>query len=340
MSGATLTIGDGTATTFNQSAGAVTLTGTLTINGGSTFNFSGGSVTSPATKNSGTFLQSGGAGSLGAIDNGPSGSGAILASGGTLVADHIRQGTLAISSAGSVSINTNGGNSGMSRLDSLSIGPNASLDLADNDLIVGNSTSKSAIEAYVATARHNGAWDTTGGITSTAAKNRSGGITGLGVMSGAEYASITGSTTFDGQVVASGDTLVKYTYNGDANFSGTITFDDYVRLDIGSSQHYTGWTNGDFNYSGSVNFDDYVLIDTANNQQSGTLARAVDWISGDDRSPANLDDPALRMVADHFDRFGAEYGAAFLAAVPEPTVFGVLLGFGVAFSRRRRRSSV
>ena len=66
---------------------------------------------------------------------------------------------------------------------------------------------------------------------------------------------------------------MKYTYAGDANFDGRVTFDDYTRIDTGFNQHLTGWSNGDFNQSGSVNFDDYVLIDTAFNTQGSTLTR-------------------------------------------------------------------
>src|SRR4029077_19936191 len=109
--------------------------------------------------------------------------------------------------------------------------------------------------------------------------------TNLGILSGAEYTAIGGGIgTFAGQPYSGTDTLVKYTWNGDTNFSGTVNFDDYVRVDVGFNTNLTGWSNGDFNYSGGVNFDDYVLIDVAFNTQSGTLGRAVRFLSGDDRS--------------------------------------------------------
>ena len=80
------------------------------------------------------------------------------------------------------------------------------------------------------------------------------------------------------------DTLVKYTWNGDADFNGVVNFDDYVRTDVGFNTHLTGWTNGDYNYDGVVNFDDYVLIDVAFNTQTGTLARAMSYVDGSDRA--------------------------------------------------------
>jgi hypothetical protein len=49
--------------------------------------------------------------------------------------------------------------------------------------------------------------------------------------------------------------------------SGSVDFDDYVRIDVGFNTGRTGWLNGDFNGSGSVNFDDYVLADIAFNTQ-------------------------------------------------------------------------
>ena len=148
--------------------------------------------------------------------------------------------------------------------------PTAMFDVANGSMIVGSSTSKSTIEAQVAYARNGGSWNGNG-ITSSAAASASPANTGLGVLSGAEYTSVGGAGTFGDQSYSSGDTLVKYTYNGDANFSGTVNFDDYVKIDIGYSQHYTGWLNGDFNYSGAVNFDDYVLIDYAYATQGSAL---------------------------------------------------------------------
>ena len=130
---------------------------------------------------------------------------------------------------------------------------------------------------------------------------------------------------------------VAYTYYGDANLDGRVTFDDYVKIDTGFNTGLTGWANGDFNYSGGVSFDDYVLIDISFNQQNGTLQRAMDWISGDDRSVTGLDAPGMSEMLDHFEQFGASYGAAFLAAVPEPTSLAMLGVTASAGTRRRRR---
>ena len=271
---------------------------------------------------------------------------------GTVEMKHARAGTLSINT-GTVTILANGTSTGTSKLGgALTIAggatPTATLDLKDNDLVVGSGTSKATIESQVKFARNGGAWNQPG-ITSSTARANANHTTGLGVLSGAEYSSIGGGTgTFSGQTYTPTDTLVKYTWNGDANFSGTVSFDDYVRIDTGFNQHLTGWANGDFNYSGTVNFDDYVLIDTAFNAQNGTLGRAINWISGDDRSESGRTDfgelsraaIGVQTVIEHFEQFGAAYGAAFLAAVPEPGSFALASCVVAVLARRKRRTTV
>ena len=151
------------------------------------------------------------------------------------------------------------------------------------------------------------------------------------------------------------DTLVQTIFQtryGDANLDGRITFDDYVKIDLGFNNNSTGWANGDFNGSGSVNFDDYVIIDINFNEQNGTLRRAIDWISGDDRSESGRTDfgelgsteltevsraaTGVDTVIEHFEQFGAAYGQAFLAVVPEPATPLVTLLTFAARTRRRR----
>jgi hypothetical protein len=131
---------------------------------------------------------------------------------------------------------------------------------------------------------------------------------------------------------------------GDADLNGVINFDDYVRVDIGFNSQLTSWSNGDFNASGAVDFDDYVLIDVNFNQQGGggSLRRAMEYLSGEDRSTRGMNDAAaLRAVMEHFSEFGVPYAAAFLAAVPEPTTIVALAALGMSslISRRPRRVS-
>jgi hypothetical protein len=120
--------------------------------------------------------------------------------------------------------------------------------------------------------------------------------------------------------------------------NGVVDFDDYSRT--GNSFHNGGgvWFQGDFNYNGRVDFDDYSLIDMAFNTQSGTLRRAMSYLNGEDRSANGMSAGALRIVADHFSRFGEPYAASFLAAVPEPgSLVGCFGAISLIFARSRRR---
>jgi hypothetical protein len=253
---------------------------------------------------------------------------AITKSGaGRLEFNRIRAQGMTINS-GTVSVAPSGSASSLALL---SISPGASLDLTDNDLVL-TATSESSVESHVSTQR----------LTSSLATPAS--ATALGVLDGAEYLAL-GNTSFGGVSVSPTDTLVKYTWNGDANFDGRVTFDDYVKIDTGFNAQLTGWLNGDFNYSGVVNFDDYVLIDIAFNQQNGTLGRAIDWISGDDRSGSGRPDfnqlgTGVQLVIGHFEQFGSAYGHAFLAAVPEPSggLIVAAAGWRLTTVGRRRQS--
>src|SRR5262249_24391441 len=117
-------------------------------------------------------------------------------------------------------------------------------------------------------------------------------------------------------------------------------FDDYVRIDGGYNAGLSGWINGDFDLSGGTDFDDYVLIDLGFNSQNGTLRRAMNWTSGDDRSLASMNNPALQKLIEHESKFGLEYRQHFLAAAPEANCsFALLSVTGAAILKRSRRSS-
>jgi len=72
-------------------------------------------------------------------------------------------------------------------------------------------------------------------------------------------------TTFSGQAVTPDDVLVKFTYIGDANLSGAVSFDDYVGMDNAFFELIPnlGWATGDINFDGLINFDDYSKVDQA-----------------------------------------------------------------------------
>jgi hypothetical protein len=208
----------------------------------------------------------------------------------------------------------------------------ATLDLNEDDLIA-TASSYAYVAGQVANARNGGAWDQPG-ITSTAAKNHPQQATTIGVLSGADYISVNG-TTFDGFTVSGTDTLAKYTWYGDTDFNGQVDFDDYVRTDAGFNAGLGGWFNGDFDLNNSVDFDDYVLLDLGFNSQSGTLRQAIDFLSGKNRNLQEMNTFGLQKIVEHYNEFGNEYASNFLSAVPEPAA-GMCIMAGVTGLLRRR----
>jgi hypothetical protein len=70
--------------------------------------------------------------------------------------------------------------------------------------------------------------------------------------------------------------LVKYTYTGDGNLDGAVTFDDYAAMDsafFGLIPNL-GWATGDINFDGDITFDDYSVVDQAFFFQGAPLAHA------------------------------------------------------------------
>jgi autotransporter-associated beta strand protein len=172
------------------------------------------------------------------------------------------------------------------------------IDLADNKMIT--TTSLATIQGYIQTGRNGGAWNGGGIVTSRIEAAGATARYSLGVKSAPASGSL------GGQAYNAGDTLVMYTYSGDADLTGAVDGDDYVQIDAGYSGSLTGWYNGDFNYSGTIDADDYWLIDRSYATQGAVI------------SPS------------------APLGG--VAAVPEPAgLLSLPLLAGIALRRRRRR---
>jgi hypothetical protein len=79
--------------------------------------------------------------------------------------------------------------------------------------------------------------------------------------------------TWNSQDVGFHDVLVKFTYTGDGNFDGIVSFDDYAAMDAAFFQTIAvlGWATGDVNNDGVINFDDYAAVDQAFFNQFGAL---------------------------------------------------------------------
>jgi hypothetical protein len=197
------------------------------------------------------------------------------------------------------------------------------IDITNNALLVKNG-SIGAITSEVALAYNHGAWNGTnassGVITSSLAASNTSHLTSVGVA--------TGLTSFEGLTVPSTDVLVKYTYDGDALLTGSVTAADYLQIDNAFSYNQanpstllTGWYNGDFNYDGVINGDDYTLIDNAFNSQGSVN------FAGVSAGPTD-------MIASDTSQIAGETSSA----VPEPATLSVLslAALGVLGGRRRQ----
>ncbi|WP_428939200.1 hypothetical protein [Fontivita pretiosa] len=266
-------------------------------------------------------------------------TGALAATGRTIT--KLGNGTVQLQNVRAAALKVNGGTvrvspkviannpSGTSVVNSLLLTSTARLDLNNNSLIVsaGDASITSGITGLIKTALENGGnFDWLGpGIGSTQAnvQNTTAGsfLYGLGVVLN-DLAQVGGSgpiyTDFAGVSGLVGtEVLVKFTYFGDADLSGSIDATDYSLIDNGYVNTLSGWINGDFDYSGVIDATDYALIDNAYVNQAGPLAEA--------------------LIAEHARMFGGEYLAALRAiqsgVIPEPVSPGLLLG-GSFFSRR------
>jgi hypothetical protein len=310
--GSTIALGGNTPPAITTNAATIILDGadshfpaidSLAINAGS-FTISGGRnfTTAGAFQNSGDLVI--GAGSTFVVTGAFTWAGGTISGPGTLMAPSVQVTGDVVCSDPVTRI------PGM-----LSIAEGHHLDLRNGALISGMSAGTATdgtydgIQGLVQSGRHGGAWDGDGLVTSSAgASNR----TTLGVASAAEVTGIsTGqTTTWQGQTVSATDTLVMYTYGGDANLDGKINIDDYGLIDshVGQSGTAFGWHNGDFNYDGKINIDDYGIIDANIGAQGVPFPMAL------------LADGAVAIPG--------------VAAVPEPACLGLLVG---AMLMRRRR---
>ncbi len=175
-------------------------------------------------------------------------------------------------------------NAAMNVLGSLTLGAETTFDLKGNDLIVrATEATKDAVldelEAKITSAQ-NGVdanfvtnWSGAGLTSSTARESNVAtgfDLVALGVIRNSDIDIITGLpgsayTSFGGELVGPHDILVKYTYIGDGNLDGLVSFDDYVGADNSffGLTPVLGWATGDVNFDTVINFDDYTVIDQA-----------------------------------------------------------------------------
>jgi autotransporter-associated beta strand protein len=213
---------------------------------------------------------------------------------------------------------------------SITVATGAKIDLSNDDLVI-DAGNYAAVRALAVRGIHGGDW-LGDGLTSSAAAADPQSRKALGVVSNDLAVSTNGRfsgpylSTFGGVNVDDNDVLVKFTWFGDADLSGSVDGTDYGLIDAGflSNGSLTGWFNGDFDYSGTIDGTDYGLIDGAFLTQSGILGTPA----GD------------ALLARRAGQFGDGYVAALVASVPEPSTLGVLAALSAALLARRRRVRV
>jgi uncharacterized delta-60 repeat protein len=140
-------------------------------------------------------------------------------------------------------------------VNALSITTGGRLDLGSHTLIV-RSGGVTAVQSLVAAGRNGGDWLGTSGITSSAAAADSSHLTSLAYATGAAL----NATSFAGvSDLTPTDVIVKYTYVGDSDLSGSVTLDDFTLYLNGYQNAGTSWMKGDFDYDGGVTLDDFSL---------------------------------------------------------------------------------
>ena len=322
--------------------------GTLYQTAGTTLNY-GGIISSQVGISPGTLTKSG-PGTL-VLGGANTYAGATTVTAGTLVAAHadaIGDGGLTLASGATARMQSGVG--GALSVSALTVNGTGRVDLNDGALVTRNGGAGAAgqaatqqITAYLKTGLENGGnfnW-LGNGIRSTEANadNTAAGsvLYGLGVIqnnlaaAGSPDATTTDATagneiytSFEGRTVALNDTLVRYTYMGDADLDGEVTSTDYSLIDSGFASNLAGWLNGDFDYSGGIDSTDYALIDNTFASQLGPLS-----------------EPFLARYNQSVATFGQSYVDALAAVqsgvVPEPGTLGVLALAGVGLLGRRGR---
>ncbi len=283
--------------------GSSTNNGTITIGSGGTIVFMGGLIGNP-----------------------PSSS--VIDPGGEMLSNFVRQQSVTIGgtlgSPGLVTIRKSTEGADTSVVNTLSIAGGATplgrWNLQDNKLIAHstpagtwNGSAYTDMTALIASGRNGNTaplWDGNGIVTAQTTAIATD-YHSIGVARASDIRPNTASVTetWAGQTITGNDTLVMYTYGGDATLDGKLNILDYVRIDQGLAAGLTGWSNGDFNYDGKINILDYAPIIDSNIGTQG---------------------PAFPTTG----------GLQSVAAVPEPAALAAFVAIPLLARRRPRQGCV
>jgi fibronectin type 3 domain-containing protein len=307
---------DGSTVTFNSSVITYSQVGSIIVNG------NGGTdvLTQSAQPGGGATLAFNGG-----TSGGPSSSDSLIVNGGTFTFPlpsgiaPLPLASLSVAAGAKVVLPTAPAHTNryVMVLSTLSIAGSfnnwtGTVDLGGNVLIVhGGNLTNLTNQLRMGFNAAGGYWNGTG-IMSSAAQSMGNYLTTLGAIQNLNTAGTgVAYATFDGVTgLTTNDILVKYTYYGGADLSGSVTANDYTIIDAhnGMTAGAT-WGQGDFNYDGKVDGSDYSLIDNAFNMQgSNGLANPMTLIAAVPASvvvPPSLADKGASVAADHMGFFGS-----------------------------------
>lgn len=167
----------------------------------------------------------------------------------------------------------------------ISLAANAVLDIGTGSAII-KSMLFSRVRNSVIAFRNTGK-----GLGSTAAVP----YATVGMIPNTDSSSTPFYSTFAGAPVVSTDILVKYTYIGDTDLSGSVDGNDLANIIEGISTNKTGWQWGDMNYDNKVDATDYALALDGYNHQGAPLSAPGDDIRGSIPEPTAL--PLIPLAA-------------------------------------------
>jgi hypothetical protein len=242
-------------------AGSQQITFPMTIASNAVFNVSTGAtlvISGPLTINSGDTITQTGAGTVLYETPVNLSGGSSLALSGSAIAQSL---SLAAGTSAKMAPDSNS----VLTVDSLSMAPGSTLDLATNRLVIdygaGNASPASAVEAALRSGFNGGSWTGTGLISSSAATNPHYALAYADGNNPADATAISG--------LQPNEVIVQYELAGDADLTGSVDFSDVLTVarnygrSIDANGNPVDWADGDFNYDGTVDFED--LLDVAEN---------------------------------------------------------------------------
>jgi autotransporter-associated beta strand protein len=308
--------------TFNNSAGAYTISGTGSIAGTGFLIKTGISTATLATANTytgGTTVEEGTlqiaptGSTTSALPNGP----VTIDGGELLLEDNVTAGSQSANPPATAPTSN-------VKITSLSITGSGTLDIGNNHIIInysGQADPISSIISWIDEGYDGGDWDGTGITSSDAASNSAS--YGIGYADAADPGNPAG--------LSAGQIEIEYTLLGDANLDGKVNGADFAILAANFNQSGKVWDQGDFNYTGEVNGSDFTLLANNFNQSASQSAVAsADLQALDAFAAAN----GISLTGD-----ANMTGGANISSVPEPmsAAIAAVAGLGLLYRRRRRR---